>query len=233
MQTRLGFPAVDKLLPAVKREAARLGVDATTRAQVAAAARESNVAQVFAPPRPIKGAIWGMAPGEHWQVDINVLTSLGAAQGNKGWQNVLFVVDVFTRRAYGARMKNRDDETVRDAFRQFFQDAGSARKMLSADDDSGFQGPLVRDLIADRGTLHRVKDPSSKNEIGVADAGVLTFKRVLVRQLTEANTAIWYTRVPSVIDALNCRLATTYCLCPSQKRVCAENANVCVRGEGL
>lgn len=116
-----------------------------------------------------------MAPGEHMQADITVLTSLGAVKGNKGWQNVLFAVDVFTRRAYGERMKNRDDETVRDAFQKVFQDAGGSPKLLSTDDDSALNGPLVRDLIADRGILHRVKDPGTKNEIGVADAGVLTF----------------------------------------------------------
>ena len=70
LQTRLGFPGIDKLLPAVKREAARLGVDAPSRAQVAAAARRSDVAQVFAPPRPSKGAIWGMAPGEHMEAEF-------------------------------------------------------------------------------------------------------------------------------------------------------------------
>jgi hypothetical protein len=102
-------------------------------------------------------------------------------------------------------MKNRDDESVRDAFRQIFQDGGAAPKLLSTDDDSGFKGPLVRDLIAVRGILHRVKDPGSKNEIGVADAGVLTFKKILFRQLTEAHSAIWFTRVPAVLEAMNSR----------------------------
>ncbi len=101
LQSRLGFPGVHKLLPAVKREAAGLGVAAPTRADGVAAARQGNVAQVFASPRPSKGAIWGMAPGEHMQADIIVLTALGAVKGNKGWQNVLFAVDVFTRKAYG------------------------------------------------------------------------------------------------------------------------------------
>ena len=74
-------------------------------------------------------------PNELWNVDIFVM--LAYKKSNEGFNYYFVAVDVFSRKAYGAKMINKDSVSAREAMEQILTKEKQPRSML-IDNDAGF-----------------------------------------------------------------------------------------------
>ena len=81
------------------------------------------------------GHITAFKPNELWNVDIYVM--LRYKRVNDGYNYFLVCVDVFTRKAYGAKMKTKDSVASREAISSIITEQNKPRRIL-IDNDAGF-----------------------------------------------------------------------------------------------
>ena len=74
-------------------------------------------------------------PNELWNVDFFVMLSY--KKSNDGFNYYLMAIDIFSRKAYGAKMKNKDSVSAREAMQTIITKENQPRSML-IDNDAGF-----------------------------------------------------------------------------------------------
>ena len=74
-------------------------------------------------------------PNELWNVDIFVM--LAYKKSNDGFNYYLVAIDIFSRKAYGAKMKNKDSVSAREAMQTILTKENQPRSSL-IDNDAGF-----------------------------------------------------------------------------------------------
>ena len=86
-----------------------------------------------------------MFPNSVWQLDIFILKKY--EKYNKNYSDILCAVDVFSRKVYIEKMKNKEAQTVTDAFRSILKVAENIPQVLVSDTDSSFTSREFKKLI--------------------------------------------------------------------------------------
>ncbi len=191
-----GRPGVAKLHTAARRR----GLD-VRRADVDAFVKKQETRQVFAPAPKSQGKVTATNIDDKWQVDVIDWKQMDAAQ-NKGFKNVLVVVDVFSRFAWAVPMESKSQEDTMKALGKILK--SSRRKPALVDSDNGQEfGAAFTEFLEARKIAHRTKQPGHVNALAVADAVIKRIKETLRQDLADAGTQNWVKFLSRAVKAYN------------------------------
>ena len=120
----LGTPGAGKLHAAARRRGIRV-----TKEQVRNFVRTKGQKQIFRPLPPSKGQTASEGPSVRWQMDL-VDLKYSPSRGNK---NILVLVNVYSRKAYAAPIKDKTPEATAAALRTMLSGLGSTVVVISSD----------------------------------------------------------------------------------------------------
>ena len=159
-------------------------------------------AQIFKPPPQSKGATVSEGPGFRIQADL-------VDYKNKkinSFSVVLLLIDVFTRKLFGAPCKSKMPEHVaavmKILLRQLQESPGMGKiQVLSSDRGNEFRAE-VDELLSKKDVVHRTKDIGDLNALSVVDRAMQTFKLRMAKSLAEKKGP-WPERVPTIVAQYN------------------------------
>ena len=190
---RLGTPGAGKLYAAARRRG--IGV---TKEQVRSFVRKKGQKQLFRPLPPSKGQSASESIDMRVQMDL-IDMKISPSNGNK---NILVLVNVYTRKAYAAAIKDKSPEATAGGLRALLDNMGSTPVFISSDKGGEFVG-RVQELLDAQGIVHRVKaDKNDPNALAVVDRVIQNLKLRLAESLAES-PGEWADRVPQVVLQYN------------------------------
>ena len=135
-----GRPGVDKFYAAVLRSGL-----AVRRQAAQEFVKRQETRQVFAPGPKSGGRVTAARLDDRWQADLIDWKQMDSSK-NKGYTNVLVVVDVFSRFAWAIPMESKTIEATTIAFDGIMRESG--RRPLEVDTDGGLEfGPKFTSFL--------------------------------------------------------------------------------------
>ena len=144
------------------------------------------VRQLFAPLPKSDGKITAARPGERMAADLIDMTS---RPSEEGFKYILIVSDVFSRKIWARPMKSKDAQTTAEAFKSILDEMGTKPVELSADKGQEFMGNAFQGLLGSQEIAFRPK--MAPNHIGIVDASILKFKRILFKEFAARGSNEW------------------------------------------
>lgn len=189
-----GFSGINSLYQSVKGQHSRKSVKEWLQSQDTYTLHKP-VRKVF--PRN-KYVVYSI--NELWQADLNDMR--GIAKYNEGYNYILTVIDVFSKKAYARALKNKTANHVKAAFSSIFSKSGNKPHALQTDKGTEFTAREIRDFFKDNGiTYFTTKNPDVK--ASVVERFNRTLKTKMWRYLTFKNTYTYIDVLDSLVDAYN------------------------------
>ena len=159
------------------------------------------------------GHIVSYNPFNRLQLDIFVLKKYESY--NKGYEYILCIMDVFSRKAFCYPMKTKSLSDTTPAIKKFFSSSGihefnkNALVIIMSDSDSAFKGDnrdedqnFQKILSNNNAVLEPVK-LNDHHALGVIDIFAKNLKRVLSKEFLENKSAEWINILPKIIEQYN------------------------------
>ena len=170
----LGQPGADKLWQEAQRRNLQV-----TRKEVTAYVRTLGSRQVFQARPKYEGKIAATEINDRWVADIidyNARPSADPKDKTTPFQYVLVVQDIFSRVIFTKALKNKDQETVTEAFKNIVQNAGIPDR-IDTDAGNEFKGTF-EGFLREKNIVHSVADirppePQKTSNFKVFRSGVV------------------------------------------------------------
>ena len=189
----LGTPGGTKLYQAAKRRGLRV-----TKAEVKDFISRKGQKQIFRPVQPSKGRAAAEGPRTRFQMDLIDLKF----DASRGFKNVLVLVNVFTRQAYAANVRDKKPAGVASALEGLLNSLPAEPIFLSSDLGAEFTAE-VQTLLEARGITHRVKmDKHDPNSLAVVDRVIQNLKLRYSESLAE-QPGEWADRTAQIVREYN------------------------------
>lgn len=137
---------------------------------------------------------------EKWLMDL--LDMQNFYKSNGGNRYILIVCDVFTRKGYAIALKNKNADTVLDAFKQIIKNAGQPLKIIS-DNGSEFLNKYMNKYLNSLSIFHETNDVGYHKALGIIDAFSRTLKNKIYKGFTNNNNSEWVNELPRLVKAYN------------------------------
>jgi hypothetical protein len=147
------------------------------------------------------GHIVAMFPNSVWQLDIFILKKY--EKYNKNYSDILCAVDVFSRKVYIEKMKNKEAPTVAEAFRKLLKVADAIPQVLVSDTDSSFISHEFKKLIQAEIINHIFVPVGDHNSLGVIDRFARTLKQQLAKIFVITKKSNWIDYIDSIVRNYN------------------------------
>ena len=191
-----GRPGVEKLYAA----ALRAGLE-VKRQTVQAFVKSQGTKQIFGPGPKSDGKVTATRVDDRWQADLIDFKQMDSSL-NKGFKNILVVVDVFSRFAWAVPMETKSAEATAKAFGSILE---SGRKPSELDTDGGleFSGGTFEAFLEGKDISHKIRAPGHVNALAVVDVFIKTLKETLVKDLAEDGSQNWIQFLPRAVKGYN------------------------------
>lgn len=125
---------------------------------------------------------------------------------SNGFKNILIIIDVFTRMAFGRKQVDKTPQSTAAAMKEILENEIPKDQFkvttISTDRGNEFKG-AVDQLLSSKGIIHRFKQLSDPNALAVVDKIIQTLKNRLTQRLSEKNTKLWDEHIDIVIKQYN------------------------------
>ena len=174
-----------------------------TRREVFEFASKQGANQVLRPHQKFEGKITAYEINDRWAADIIDYNSRPSPdkKGGDPYQYILIVQDLFSRVLFAHALKNKDQETCRDAFESIVRRA-SRPDILDTDNGNEFKGEF-QDYLNDEKIHHEVADPRSKNARATLDAAIKSLRQKLARLQLSENRRDWASLLARAVESHN------------------------------
>jgi hypothetical protein len=128
------------------------------------------------------GRIVAYRPLSIIQMDIYVMAKY--VTGNKGYKYILCIIDVFTRKVWGYKMKKKDNDNVQKSFQKFLLDSNIKEytpTILMNDNDSTFINKSFQQILENNKIIHQPNILDDHHALGLIDRFARTLKMILTR----------------------------------------------------
>ena len=180
----LNYPSLAKLFKAIRVHHKNISND-----EVKQYLESLNEVQIFKPQakinKKIQGHITSLSPNEAWQMDLLDLSKY--SQYNKGFNFILLVIDIFTRKAYAVASKTKSTYDVIIAFETILNEANDAPMTITSDNESAF---LSNDFEQVLDKYHIILEPNVKNDhnaLGIIDYFCKRIRLVISKSSARSN----------------------------------------------
>jgi hypothetical protein len=124
------------------------------------------------------------------------------SRNNKGFNWVLLVEDIFTRKAYAEGIKTKSPNDVLPALNRAFDYLGKPRLNLTTDNGGEFKG-VVDKKLADLKIVHRTTEVGNHRILGVIDSLCRFVKNSLHKHFTNTQSTNWIDYLSKLITNYN------------------------------
>ena len=135
-----------------------------------------------------------------WQIDIFILDKY--EKWNKKYKDILCAIDVFSRSVYCVKMKNKEAETVVEAFEKMLK-IGGAPEMIVSDTDSAFTANKFKQLVEHNNISHVFVPINDHNALGIIDRFARTIKQRLTKIFLNKKENNWIDYIDQLISKYN------------------------------
>ena len=144
---KYNYPSKNKLYALAKKE----GVKATHK-EIEDFLNKQSTQQIFSKKVKQKpGHIVAFEPDTRFQMDLIDMSKF--ATKNNGFNWIMLLIDVFTRKLTAYRMKTKTEKNILEVLNKFFADHHP--DIITSDNESGFKSKTVQKLMEDKKIFFR------------------------------------------------------------------------------
>jgi len=175
---------------------------AITKQEIKTYLDNDNTRQLFTPQKKSKptGHITAFQPNELWQMDIFDLSRYSVS--NDGYKYVLACVDVFTRKAFIAPLKEKSSVDVEKGFEHIIKHGGKPRLILS-DQDSTFLSNPFQAYMRSKDIILNANALGDHHALGIIDNFAKRLKLILNHTFVKYNNTKWINEIDRIVSTYN------------------------------
>ena len=150
------------------------------------------------------GKLVAYSPLSLIQMDIFDLSKY--FRDNKGYKYILCIIDVFTRKVWVYKMKNKDNKNVFESFQTFMKESNLkkyAPTILMSDNDSTFINDKFQQILYNNDIIHQPNLLNDHHALGLVDNFARNLKKTLTRIFLQTNSTNWVDYLEEVINNHN------------------------------
>ena len=125
---------------------------------------------------------------------------------NQGYKYILCFADVYSRKVWAYKMKNKDNDNVFDAFKQFIKDSDLKKykpTTLMSDHDSTFTNSKFKEILKENEIFQTLNIKDDHHALGLIDSFARTLKKTFTRIFLNNGNSNWIKHLDEVIDNFN------------------------------
>ena len=103
---------------------------------------------------------------------------------NQGYKYILCIADVYSRKVWAYKMKNKDNINVFESFKQFTKDSNIEKykpTILMSDNDSTFTNSQFREILDKHDIMFQPNKLNDHHALGLIDSFARTLKKTFTR----------------------------------------------------
>jgi hypothetical protein len=209
---KTGFVGAEKLL-----RRAKVINSKTTMKQVKEFLAQNPINQVFQKPKNTKLTPKIHGKLGHYKADLTFLTRY--QRQNSNYHILLVMINVNTKYAYVAALKDKTQETVLNALDRIHQQSindGWPLKVLQTDNGKEFQNNRIANWMNEHNITYQYCEKDDKKCLGVAERFNRTIKLMIEKYLTSKNTNRWIDKLQDFVQNYNSSFHTSISKIPEQ-----------------
>lgn len=144
-------------------------------------------------------------PGVYYQVDLILLPAL--KNSNNNFENILTVIDVFSKKAWAFPLKTKEAREVSLNFAKVIEESPNL-KIVQTDQGSEFQAEFD-ELLNRNGIRHQLSKSYTPQSQGQIEKFNGTLKAAIYQHFTKYNTKVYVDVLPSFVENYNSRIHGT------------------------
>ena len=150
--------------------------------------------------RRVNKAILSKYPNQVWATDL--IDCSHFTKHNKGYRYIMTVIDVFSRKIWLQRLKQKEARDCADAFESICVRAQVNPSQLIADNGTEFKGEFA-ELCQDRGITIRNTIPHNPQSNGIAERANAEIRKILRAIMIRNEDLIWYSHLTEIENNKN------------------------------
>ena len=180
-----------------------------TKQEVEAFLPEQEEQQIFQPQKVIlkknRGFITALFPFETLQIDIFIMTNFVNSYKGTPFKYALCAIDVFTRKAWGVPMKNKDITSTTAAVLSIIEELNptdstdNLPKAIMSDQDSAFLGGVFQDQLDKYQITSNTYIKGDHNALGIIDSFAKRIKLAIAKYIVRNNNKITWDHVMKIV----------------------------------
>lgn len=181
--------------------------------------KSQMVHQVLAPKKITKNIKPTILSAPFSQVGIDLFDMQNSEYDE--YKYVLVGVDLFSKRGYAVPLKNKQDVTALEGFKELLKQMTEKPHAVRSDNGSEFISDIFKKYLEDEKIKQILSSPGEPQSNGGAERFVQTTKKALRFQMTYSNNMNWPSMLPDVIKKYNESYHSTIKMTPNE----GEKAN--------
>ncbi len=199
---KFNFPASSTFLKLLKNEGLKYTKDEVDN--FIKGRTEQQKTTIKTEKRKDLGKIVSFYPLSLVQMDIYDLAKY--YRDNQGYKYILCFADVYSRKVWAYKMKNKDNDNVFDAFKQFIKDSDLKKykpTTLMSDHDSTFTNSKFKEILKENEIFQTLNIKDDHHALGLIDSFARTLKKTFTRIFLNNGNSNWIKHLDEVIDNFN------------------------------
>lgn len=151
---------------------------------------------------------------ERWQLDLANVSSFGA-ENNDGFQYLLIVIDVFTRKLVVVPLYDKTGKKVSEATELVFMTSGRIPKSITTDSGRKFKSNAFKQLCRKYGIRQFYTIPDVTHA-SIVERVILTLRLKIGKYMLHNRTKRWADVIGDIVDSYNNSIHSTLKLSPNE-----------------
>jgi hypothetical protein len=125
---------------------------------------------------------------------------------NQGYKYILCIIDVYSRKVWCYKMKNKDNNNVFESFHKFMTDSNLKKytpTILMSDNDSTFINEKFQQILQSNKIIHQSNVVGDHHALGLIDSFARTLKKTFTRIFLQNDSTNWTSHINEVVDNFN------------------------------
>ena len=199
---KFNFPAASTFLKQLKNE----GVKVTKKEvdDFLSSQTEQQQTKIQVEKKKDLGRIVAYYPLSLIQMDIFDLAKY--YRDNQGYKYILCIIDVYSRKIWCYKMKNKDNNNVFESFNKFMIDSDLKKytpTILMSDNDSTFINDKFQQILQSNKIIHQPNILNDHHALGLIDSFARTLKKTFTRIFLQNDSTNWTSHINEVVDNFN------------------------------
>ena len=140
-------------------------------------------------------------PNEIWCMDLVDMNFY--VRNNRGWRYILVVVDVFSRKIWLERLKNKDGTTVSESLLSIFQRADVALRHIISDNGPEFIGEEMVNILRDNDVKQRLTRTYAPQANAICERANREVRKIIRAYMAKNKNKMWFSLLPDVEENKN------------------------------
>ena len=199
---KFNFPAASTFLKQLKNEGVKVTkkeVDDFIKSRT-----EQQQTKIQVEKKKDLGRIVAYYPLSLIQMDIFDLAKY--YRDNQGYKYILCIIDVYSRKVWCYKMKNKDNNNVFESFNKFMTDSNLKKytpTILMSDNDSTFINEKFQQILQSNKIIHQSNVVGDHHALGLIDSFARTLKKTFTRIFLQNDSTNWTSHINEVVDNFN------------------------------